>query len=205
MWRRKIKSSRGTHHSPLPRREVPALPQVAEETPLVASPALSLVETTLFFIQMLFYVLKINTPSPWLSLPLLITVSHPMSHALMPSHTWTLGSALFTLKPFVLILFSIKRRKLLTKALYVFSPSPFHFSPSCSALRLLGKAWQLACPSFSPVVNGKGKKMIKELMRGFLNTIKIHMNLLPDLVFFNVVIVTTKELRWIVLFYYLTI
>lgn len=60
-------------------------------------------------------------------------------------------------------------------------PSCFSkISPSCSASRLLEKAWRLACPSFFPVVNvqRKTKNNEKDLMRGFLNTIKIDMNFL---------------------------
>ncbi|XP_026181654.1 uncharacterized protein LOC113141450 isoform X2 [Mastacembelus armatus] len=44
-WRQS-KSSRRRTHSSLPRREVPTVPQVAEETHLVANPASSWVETT---------------------------------------------------------------------------------------------------------------------------------------------------------------
>lgn len=136
-----------------------------------------------FSFERFFYFLKINTPTTLFLLINLVTFPpSPTSHALTLSRPRTPASSPSTLKPFVLILFCIKRRKLLTKALYVslslFPPPPFHFSPSCSASRLLGKAWRLACPSFFPVVNGKGKNNKKDLMRGFLNTIKIDINLL---------------------------
>lgn len=136
--------SRRRHHSPPPRREVPTLPRATEETHPVASPALSWVETTLcffffffFFIRTLFYFLKkINT----------LSSSSSTCH-LLPSFTYVLhmhscrhvhgppplpSPSPSTLKPFVLILFSIKRRKLLTKALYVSlspPPAPLAFQP----------------------------------------------------------------------------
>lgn len=67
--------------------------------------------------QPLFLLIELSTPSP-------------SSHALILSRPWTPVSSPSTLKPFVLILFSIKRRKLLTKALYVSLPlPPFPFQP----------------------------------------------------------------------------
>lgn len=87
----------------------------------------------LFFIRTLFYFLKIKTPHH--SLPPHHSVTFcqpsPTSHALPLSHPWTPVSSPSTLKPFVWILFSIKIRKLLTKALYVSLPlpSPFSFQP----------------------------------------------------------------------------
>ncbi len=130
-----------------------------------------------FSFERFFYFLKINTPTTLPPhQPVTFFPPSSSSHALVLSCPRTPVSSPSTLKPFVLILFSIKRRKLLTKALYVSLSPLFPFSPSCSALRLLGKAWRLACPSFLPVVNGKGKNNKKDLMRGFLNTIKIDMN-----------------------------
>lgn len=151
-------------------------------------PLLCLFFVFVFFFHLNAFFLFFKDKYPHHSLP-----PHQPCH-LLPSftctHAVTSMSSPSTLKPFVLILFSIKRRKLLTKALYVSLPCPphDHFSPSCSASRLLGKAWRLACPSFFPVVNGKGKNNEKDLMRGFLNTIKIDMNFLWLILFFNVML-----------------
>ena len=131
-WSKRSQSSTRRRQSPLPRREVPTLPLAAGETHLVASPASSWVETTCFcfsfecFFFFLFF-FKINTPTTLFFL--LINLS-PSSHALTLSRPWTPVSSPSTLKPFVLILFSIKRRKLLTKALYVsLSPSSISGHP----------------------------------------------------------------------------
>lgn len=156
-------SSRRRCHSPPTRREVPALLQAAEETPLVASPASSWVETSQFVFLWVFFVLfflMTNTPNHH-SLPphQHLCFSPPSSNTTTFSTSFTCTHAITSMdprvlslcKPFVLILFSIKKENCWQKH-FMYLPSPFHFSPSCSAFRLLGKAWRLACPSFSPLV-----------------------------------------------------
>lgn len=181
MWSSRTQSSsRRRCHSPPTRREVPMLPQVAEETHLVASPASSWVETTFFFFHSnaLFYFLKINTPNHSSSssnchLPHLLHM-HSYCHVHGPPCPLPPPSNLLFWSFFLL-----KEENCWQKHfMYLFPSLPFHFSPSCSASRLLEKAWRIACPSFFPVVNGKGKNTKKDLMRGFLNTIKIDMNFL---------------------------
>lgn len=133
MWSKRSKSSRRRCHSPLNRREVPTPPQATEETHLVASPASSWVETTIFHSNAFLFFKDKNPPHH--SLPPHHSVTFcqpsPTSHALPLSHPWTPVSSPSTLEPFVWILFSIKIRKLLTKALYVSLPlpSPFPFQP----------------------------------------------------------------------------
>lgn len=80
-----------------------------------------------------FYFLKI-TQTPTTPLFLLINPSHSAILHLLHTHSHTLShprtpvSSPSTLKPFVWILFSIKIRKLLTKALYVSLPPPLSIS-----------------------------------------------------------------------------
>uniref|UniRef100_A0A8D3CHU5 Jupiter microtubule associated homolog 1b n=1 Tax=Scophthalmus maximus TaxID=52904 RepID=A0A8D3CHU5_SCOMX len=106
------KSSRRRHHSPLPRREMPWSPRVAEETHLVESPASSWVETTCFFhSNTFFYFLKIITPHHSLPPHQHVTLS-TCTHADTSLDTTPIACP--HLPPsnlFVLILFSIKRRK----------------------------------------------------------------------------------------------
>lgn len=182
--RRSRSSRRG--HNPLNHREVP---QATEETLPVAGPPSSWVETTFSFVfvffkfhsnAFLFFQDKPhhhhhNSLPPHQSVIFLNMSYSPISQALPLSHPWTFPHpAVLSHHPQTFLsgsFFSIKIRKLSIKALYVSRPSPnpfsrcprLHFSPSCSASRLLGKAWRLACPSIFPIVNGKGKKIIKKI------------------------------------------
>lgn len=195
MWSTRSKSSRRRCHSPLTRRMVPTPPRAAEETHLGASPASSWVETSPFFFvffsfERFFYFLKINTP---ITLFLLIDLSPSSLLHLLHMHSCchVHGPPCPLPPPSNLLFWSfflLKEENCWQKHfMYLPLPPPFHFSPSCSASSLLGKAWRLACPSFFPVVNGKGKNNKKDLMRGFLNTIKIDMNFLWLILFFLVV------------------
>lgn len=131
-----------------------------------------------FHSNALFYFLKINTPNHSSSssnchLPHLLHM-HSYCHVHGPPCPLPPPSNLLFWSFFLL-----KEENCWQKHfMYLFPSLPFHFSPSCSASRLLEKAWRIACPSFFPVVNGKGKNTKKDLMRGFLNTIKIDMNFL---------------------------
>lgn len=131
-----------TSHSPLNHRRLPTAPQAAEETPPVASPASSWVESAffLFFFQFFsFYFFKdkcptalflhIRPPPPSAALHLFHT--HPSPHLLFV-HPQT-----FCFYPF----FLLKLKKTVKSTLCIFAPSCFSkISPSCSASRLLGKA-----------------------------------------------------------------
>lgn len=111
-------------HSPLNRRRLPTVPQAAEETPPVASPASSWVESAFFFFSnsFLFIFLKINAPPlssstsdhrPPAALHLFHT--HPSPHLLFV-HPQT-----FCFYPF----FLLKLKKTVKSTLCIFAPPVF--------------------------------------------------------------------------------